>query len=271
MNDWELIKDHDFNYIGVNRWNKNDLIAVFSTRHTGVSPKPYNSLNMGLHVADKIDNVIENKKIFLNLFNIESSKTVSCKQVHGNKILIVDEKHLGRGAKDWDDAIADTDGMITNSKNIFLTTFYADCIPVFFFDPVEKVVGVAHCGWRGVMKHIAIDLIKKMNLKFNCKVNNIEIFIGPGIGKCCFEIDYNLAQKTCKEFALFSNIVIEDETNKFYWDLKETLKQDLINNGISEQNIIISNLCTSCRTDLFFSYRREKSHTGRMCAIIGLK
>lgn len=270
MNRWTWQQLHGLEYITVPSWQDKGLQIAFSTRWGGSSSPPYQSLNLGLHVGDDPEKVLQNRRLFVQLFGLGLDAMVSCQQIHGNQVGIVTRQHRGKGAYSDHTAIAGWDGMITNQNDLILTTFYADCIPLFFFDPIKRVIAIAHSGWKGTYLMIAEKTVQAMVKDMGCLPADIQVFIGPGIGACCYRIQPDLVQKVRGRFRDFSDIIYEDEQG-YTWDLKATNEQILMMTGIPGDNIITCPLCTSCNPERFFSYRREEGLTGRMGAAIALK
>lgn len=269
MQDWQWQQKQGILYITIPEWSDRGALAAFSVRLGGVSNMPFDSLNMGLHVGDEPQHVVENRKRFMQATEGQLEQMVCCQQVHGDKIKLINQSHAGLGARELETAIADTDAMITNVPGIFLTTFYADCIPVYFFDPVRKIVALAHSGWKGTMLRIAEKTMLTMITEFKCRPEDICSFIGPGIKSCCFAIDDNLADKAGHEFASLSDI-IRYNNDTHYWDLTATIQQCLLKAGIENNHLNICRLCTCCNADNFYSFRRDHGNTGRMGAVITL-
>jgi hypothetical protein len=194
---------------------------------------------------------------------------VCCEQVHGNSVVVVGKKEQGRGALDYKTSLPGYDAMVCRTPGIMLTTFYADCIPIYLFDPDHRVVAIAHSGWKGTMGRIAVHTLRVMQKEFGCSPNNTEVFIGPGIGSCCFIIGGDLVKQVKKEFCGLEGI-LNYKLNKYTWDLPLTNRRMLEEEGVRPENIIDCRLCTSCNQEVFFSYRREEGKTGRMAAAIGL-
>jgi hypothetical protein len=269
MQDWHWQQKWGISYITIPEWADMGALAALSARSGGISYMPFDSLNMGLHVGDNPHHVIENRKRFMLATGGQLEQMVCCQQVHGDRIKLINHSHAGLGAKEMKTAIGDSDAMITNVPGIFLTTFYADCIPVYFFDPVKRVVALAHSGWKGTMLRIAEKTLQSMTEEYKCKPKDIRSFIGPGIGSCCFAIDGSLADKAIREFDSLSDI-IRYNNGKQYWDLPATIYQCLIKAGIENNHLNICPLCTCCNADYFYSFRRDKGNTGRMGAVITL-
>jgi len=270
MQNWIWKQTNGIDYITLPTWEDMGVTVAFSGRNGGTSEVPYQSLNLGLHVGDKTENVIHNRNRFLSALGQKLDSVTCCQQVHGTRVAVVNKKDAGKGAYDYATSLADYDAMVSNIPGIMLTTFYADCIPLFFFDPVHKVVALAHSGWKGTMGKIACKTVETMQQQYGSLYSEIYAFIGPGIDSCCFNIQEDLAKKVTKEFAGLSDIINMGK-NGYRWDLKETNYQILIQIGFRPENITCCDLCTSCCLDKFYSYRREKGLTGRMGAVIGLK
>jgi YfiH family protein len=216
--------------------------------------------------------VLENRRRLISIFNKDLSSLVCCQQVHGNQVIRVDESYKGRGSLSYDDAIPGYDGMITNQPDVYLTTFYADCLPICFFDSKKRAIGMAHSGWKGTMGRIAVNTINAMQKEFQCSPSDIEVFMGPCIGRCCFEIKPDLAKKVENEFNCFHDIIIKGEKDDiFTWDLQNTNCQLLIESGINPIHITVCDICTASNTESFFSHRREHGQTGRMGVLLGLR
>ncbi len=269
MPGFTCINKNGMSYLTLPQWAKQGVNVAFSTRLGGVSHSPYNTLNFGLHVGDRRDDVIENRHRFLKLFSLTPENMVCCEQVHGNSVAIVGKDEEGRGALDYYTSLPGYDAMVCRTPGIMLATFYADCIPIYLFDPGQRVVAIAHSGWKGTMGRIAIQTLRIMQKKFGCSPQNTEVLIGPGIGSCCFQIGQDLAKQVKEEFPRLDGI-LKLELGECTWDLPLTNRLMLQDNGIRPENIIDCGLCTSCNPEVFFSYRREEGETGRMAAVIGL-
>lgn len=267
---WTWQENKGVKYISIPEWNRQGVRMGFSARQGGCSESPYESLNLGLHVGDDREKVIANRQALVDVFAVSLEQMVCCQQVHGKEVALVDANAAGRGSVIYDTALPGCDAMVCNTPGLLLATFYADCFPVFFFDPVKRAVALAHSGWKGVMGRIVVETLNKMARDFGSKPQDIQVFIGPGIQKCCFEVQPDLANKVRQEFSSMTDIIYNKES-EHRWDLPETIRQTLMQAGITEPNLLNCGLCTSCCTDLFYSYRRENAVTGRMAAIIGLK
>ncbi|MGI6413829.1 MAG: peptidoglycan editing factor PgeF [Syntrophomonadaceae bacterium] len=270
MQKWAWIYKHGIEYITVPDWVEKGVIIAFSSRKGGFSITPYNSLNMGLHVGDDYEMVIRNREKFFEILGVSLTQMVGCQQVHGNQVVAVTEDQAGYGAFQYDSSIPETDAMICSVPGLVITTFYADCLPVFFFDPVKRAVGLAHSGWKGTFSQIGSKVVQELAARYGSRPREVKVFIGPGIQKCCYRIDPGLAGEVIKKFPGADNIISMNK-NGHFWDLSKTIYNDLLESGVLRDNIMGCSLCTSCNPERFFSYRRESGATGRMAAIIGLK
>ncbi len=209
--------------------------------------------------------VIQNRKHFFNELKVSLDNLVACDQPHGNNILTVDKESLGRGAyaKDW---LLGFDGFVTKENEVILGIETADCVPIFMFDPISRVVGLAHAGWRGVISNISQNLVTAA-MKLGCSKENILILIGPHIKSCCFEVQSDLIEIFS---AQYSNALKIKQGNTFI-DLSAVVMEQLSNLGIPEKNVIVSTDCTCCQPNKYYSFRRDKKDCeGSMLSIIKL-
>ena len=267
-----LIKKGELEYIKFSNLEKYGeyIEHCFTTRKGGVSRGEFSSLNLGLKKRDSRENVLENFRRICSVLNIELSNIVLSDQVHGTNIRVVTEKDRGKGIFIESDIVS-CDGLITNTKNVALITFYADCVPVFLFDPEVKVIGLAHSGWKGTLHQISAKAVNVMVERFNCKPENIVSAIGPSIGVCCFEVGNEVKDQFINKISWSKNFCIKKDEEKSYIDLQGIVKQTLINSGLKNENIFISNICTKCNKDMFFSHRGDMGKTGSLAAIMQLK
>lgn len=248
------------------------LSLGFSTRIGGESKGYYDSLNLALHINDDERVVIANRQKLASVIGFNYDAWTSAEQVHGNRVEIVTIEERGKGRYNLDDAIKNADGIVTNSPDILLTSFYADCVPLYFFDPVNKVIGLAHAGWKGTVLKIGEQMINTMKKNFNSNINDIKTAIGPSIDQCCYEVNDQVIRPLKESITNIPEIAIIDKKNGHYdLDLKKINQQIFLDAGILPENIEISSLCTSCEEKMFFSHRRDKGHTGRMISWIGLR
>lgn len=209
--------------------------------------------NLAYHVNDKKDNVDNNRKKLAIKYDFDIENLFYMNQVHGNNVEII--------RKDSPRLIDNCDGIITNEKNLTLMVMVADCIPILFFDRVNGVIAAVHAGRNSTFLKIAQVTANKMIKEFSCDVKNIEVILGPSIQKCCYEVNQEMANIVKKTFG-------EEFINGRFIDLQGINKMLLEELGIV--NISISNICTKCEGEEYFSYRVDKK-CGRFAAIATIK
>lgn len=240
---------------------------AFSTKLGGVSTGEFTSMNLAFNRGDDIDAVTENYKLFCKATGFDFDTLVASAQDHNTVVRKVTKEDCGIGITKPRD-IQSVDALVTNQPNVTLVTYYADCTPIFFVDKVKKVIALAHAGWRGTVGKICKNVIDTMVNDYNCNTADIICCVGPAISKCCYEID-----KTCYDEFVKSQLDIEkimtDKSNgKYMADLLETNRQILISSGVPKENIIISDVCTKCNSELLWSHRATNGHRGTMCAFM---
>lgn len=242
----------------------------FSSRNGGVSQGVFESMNLHFRNDEK-ENVIENYKIICGAIGVDYRNVVFSNQVHDDRIYCVDENDRGKGLLTESD-IENIDGLITDRKDVVLTAFFADCVPVYFLDPAKKIAAVVHSGWRGTVKQIGPKAVLKMVEMYGCDKKDILAGIGPSIGKCCFEVDYPVVSEFEKSLPFSESYIFKDieKEDKYKIDLRGVIRESLIYSGIDGGNIETADLCTKCRGDLFFSHRRMGSERGSMAGLITL-
>ncbi|GKU78377.1 peptidoglycan editing factor PgeF [Paenibacillus sp. L3-i20] len=264
----------------LSQWmENNDSLSVgFTGREGGVSNTPWASLNIGLHVGDNESDVIENRKTLTSAIDWPFESWTCAEQVHGSHVSIVTEMERGKGRTSMSDTIAGSDAIITNVPGILLASFYADCVPLYFYAQDVGAVALAHAGWRGTVQSIARETILAMESAYGAKPENIKAAIGPSIGSCCYEVDGVVIQeveRVLSELQLKEEIaqacMVQSENGKRFLNLKEINRQIMIKAGILPIHIELTKWCTGCQTELFYSHRMEGGRTGRMASWIGIR
>lgn len=259
----------------ITKWVKEipGLTVGFTTRIGGVSSGGYDSLNCALHVDDHKETVITNRQRLAQVSGLPFETWTCAEQIHGNRVHIVTANDRGKGRCEREDAIANADALLTVESGLWLTSFYADCVPLLFVDPATRVVGLAHAGWKGTVEQIAIATVNAMVDQFGCKKEHIRAAIGPSIGKCCYEVDERVIHRIRSLYEQLQldirDVLTPVSDGHAMVDLREINRQLLIKAGILTTNIECTNWCTGCRTDLFYSHRMEGGQTGRMASWIG--
>ncbi|HUU41074.1 MAG TPA: peptidoglycan editing factor PgeF [Desulfatiglandales bacterium] len=242
-----------------------------STRTGGISKPPYNSLNLGFHVGDNPEDVLNNRKRLSSALKIPLNQFTTAGQIHSDKVSIISEGSRGKGGTNHKDAIDGADAMVTNVADICLIVLVADCVPILFFDPQKEVVGIAHAGWRGTLKCIAKNTVRTMETAFGSLTKDIIVGIGPSIGPCCYKVGPEVISQVRGVFhAANEYIVNESGDGTGYLDLQKANLKQLLHAGIEKKNIETASICTCHNPDLFFSYRHQKGYTGRFGAGIFL-
>lgn len=260
----------DLVYYTVPRFENTGLVrVVFTTRLGGVSNTPFNSLNLGIKKKDSKESIYQNYQILSRATGIPVENMVLSDQIHGDKIVRVGEKDIGKDFFNTN-RISGVDGLITNEKEVALVTFYADCVPLFFLDPIQKAIGLTHAGWRGTIKGIGRKTIKKMEEEFYTKPENCLVAIGPSIGPCCFEVGKDVVEKINIEFTKPEQYYTDKGNGKYMVDLWKLNQNQLMEAGIHPQNVELSKICTKCNRDIFFSHRGDQGNTGSLAAVLML-
>ncbi|TCP29103.1 hypothetical protein EV207_11225 [Scopulibacillus darangshiensis] len=253
--------------------NNSALVLGITTRDGGVSRVPYATLNMGYHVKDHHEAVLENRQRLGEDLKMPLENWVAGEQIHDTKITRVSENDRGKGARDYDSVIKGTDGLYTTQSNLLLTACFADCVPIFFYTKKQPAVGVLHAGWKGTVGSIASKMIRIWHEELGISPDDINVIIGPSIGPCCYEVDKRVlkqVQQLDNDVDLKGVYHSSDRTGRYMLDLQGLNKRILMNAGVPGQNIHITNYCTGCRTDMFFSHRKENGKTGRIMGFIGI-
>ena len=246
------------------------VFHAISTRLSGYSEAPFDSLNLALHVGDNSEKVLQNRNKFIQSLGCQLKDIVTPNQVHGDKIFRVEEIHRGRGSQDYSDSIQETDALITNVHKLPLMLCFADCVPILFLDTKNLAVGLAHAGWKGTLNKIAAKTFLAMQKEFGTRADDCLVGIAPSIGVCCYEIGEEV-RDTCKKSFPNNPELIEERDNKFYLNLWAANSVQLQEVGLNKNNIDIAGECTCCKSSWYFSYRAAHGQTGRIAAVIGLK
>jgi len=249
------------NFVQFESFKKAGVKHCFTTKHGGVSTGFYESMNMGFNRGDEKENVKQNYNLACEFMGICPDRLAYTSQTHGKKIRVVSEADFENGY-----TLKNCDGIMTNTPGITLVSLYADCVPLFFYDLVKRVAALAHAGWRGTLLEIGALTVKKMVKEFKSKPSDILAAVGPSIGKCCFEVDGDVA------FGFYNtgkfNDLIENKGNGKYmidlWGINRRSLEAVMPSG----NIEISGICTKCNADRFFSHREMGENRGCMAAFI---
>lgn len=243
---------------------------LFSTRLGGVSEGHLGTMNLSFSRGDHPDKVRENFRRIAGLLGCEEEDFVFSHQTHTTNVRIVEAADRGKGlVKPLD--YQDVDGLVTKEKGIVLSTFYADCVPLFFVDPIAEVIGLSHSGWRGTVGRIGEKTIERME-ELGARREQILAAIGPSICKSCYEIGRDVAEPFMDAFPEEKELILEEKENgKFHLDLWKCNALILLKAGIRKDHLEITDLCTCCNAELLFSHRASKGKRGNLGAFLMLK
>jgi hypothetical protein len=219
-------------------------------------------LNLSFNVPDDPKRVAKNRELLAETLGFPAASLTTAKQVHGNKVAVVNKGMRGR-------ELPGVDALITQYPNILILVQTADCPPLLLYDPVRKAIGAIHAGWRGTVKKITHNTVMSMSKMFKSDPRNIYAGIGPSIGPCCYEIGDEVAKEVFEKLSDPDELIIKRNGSR-YFDLWEANKRQLIEAGVPVSNIEVSGICTKDNSDAFFSSRASGGLTGRFGAGIML-
>lgn len=249
-----------------------ELVHGFSTRMGGVSKEHLSSMNLSFSRGDIRENVLENHRRFAMANGYDSEKLVFSDQIHTVVIKKVTGDDIGKGITRESDIIG-VDGLVTNERDIPLITFYADCVPLYFYDPVKSVVALAHSGWKGTVSKIGTIMIETMAKEYGSNPVDIICAIGPSICKSCYEVslDVSDAFKGVYTSEQYEAMIVDKGNDKFLLDLHLACKYNLLDAGVKNEHIAMPDLCTCCNSNILFSHRASNGMRGNLAAVIMLK
>ncbi len=251
-----------FQFLNLSRYSK--IHHGIFTRKGGVSPKPFDSLNISFGVGDDPEHVDKNRKMMAECFGIEAKNNsmIFLKQVHSDHVCVLARESVPKKSKNNPEMVLSGDAVITNIPEKNLVIQVADCQAILLYDPQQHVIANIHSGWRGSILNIVGKTVKVMNRVFRSDPRDILAGIGPSLGPCCSEfVNY----RTEIPSSLWKYRI---HGNRFdFWNIS---RDQMKSEGILGENIEKSGICTKCSTDLFFSYRGEQV-TGRFSAVLGLR
>lgn len=234
-----------------------DVPHACSTRVGGVSQGDYAGLNIGQSTKDVSLHVHRNRMLLEGATGVP---VVSClNMVHGTKVIRLDALPKTRRIGD---------ACITNVPGVPLMITTADCVPIVFYDPVRRAIGLAHGGWRGTVARIVVNTVASMQAEYGCRPEDLRVAVGPSIGPCCFAVHDDVLAPFAQAFA--GKELAVNCGNSSCIDLWRANLLALEECGVSLSNVCVTRVCTSCQNSLFFSYRRDRGTTGRMASVIVL-
>ena len=248
------------------------FVHGFSTRLGGVSEGIYSSMNLSFTRGDKEEAVRENYNRISAALGFSPEDIVTSDQTHTANVRVITAEDRGNGITK-PRPYTDVDGMITNVPGLVLATFYADCVPLYFADPVHKAVGLSHSGWRGTAAGIGAVTVKELQKHYGTRPEDIYAAIGPSICQDCYEVSEDVILEFQKTFSreLWKDIFYRKENGKYQLNLWEANRQILLGAGILSEHISMPNLCTCCNPEFLYSHRASQGKRGNLGAFLGIK
>ena len=226
--------------------------------------------NIGFSEEGDAGLIRQNRLSLAKAVGFDAERLVTAHQVHSARVGMVTAGDAGRGALDKESRLPETDALVTAEAGVCLMVLSADCVPVLLYDPVGRVAAAVHAGWRGTVARIVVETVEVMKERFGSRPENVLAGIGPSIGKCCFEVDEEVAARFRHLFPEGNVVFAGKAPGKFQVDLWEANRQELLAAGLKPEHIEVAGMCTVCHPGRFFSYRRDGKAAGRFGAGIVL-
>lgn len=249
------------------------VINAFSTRMGGVSEGAWSTMNLSFTRGDEEAHVRENYSRMAAALGVKKEDMVLTYQTHTTNVRCAGTEDRGKGIVRERD-YRDVDGMVTDVPGLMLVTFFADCVPLYFLDPVHKAIGLSHSGWRGTVKRMGQATIEKMAQYYGTKPKDLIVAIGPSICVKCFEVGEEVVEEFKQAFdqkwekELFYANGKPGKYQLDLWRANEIIFQEA---GVRQENIHTANLCTCCNPEIFYSHRKMGEKRGNLCAFLSLK
>ena len=243
---------------------------MFTTREGGVSKDIYESLNLSFTRGDDETAVLENYRRVAQALGTSIDHIVTSDQTHTTNVRPVEKEDLGKGITRPRD-YKDVDGMITDQPGVLLATFYADCVPLYFVDPVHKAIGLSHSGWRGTVGRMGQATVEAMERSFGSQPKDLLCAIGPSICQDCYEVSRDVAEAFIFAFPTHEKEILQaGALGKYQLDLWKANEIVLTEAGVLKEHIDLAGLCTCCNSSLLFSHRASKGKRGNLGAFLML-
>ena len=243
----------------------------FSTRGGGVSENEFATMNLSFTRGDAEAAVLENYRRVAQVLGIDMGQFVCSDQTHTTNVRKVTKADAGKGVvtpKDY----TDIDGLITNEPGLALATFYADCVPLYFVDPVHKAIGLSHSGWRGTVNKMGQVTIEAMQKEYGSRPEDLYCAIGPSICQDCYEVSRDVAEVFMTAFPNHKTEILKQiSEEKFQLDLWKANEIVLLEAGVLPEHLAVTNICTCCNADKLFSHRASKGKRGNLAAFLMLE
>ena len=239
---------------------------AFTTRHGGVSGAPFDSLNFADNRGDSSEHLLENYRRLGAAVGFDASRAVGCRQFHSDLVRVARAEHAGKIL--WNDRPYDADALITDEPDLPLFAYGSDCCILALYDPTARCIGAVHAGWRGTADGVVLKTAAAMMRRYGAEPRTLRAAIGPAIGKCCFEVDGDVADAF---FSLLDPAIderIERRGDKFHIDLKGINRLWLLRAGLDPAHIDVHPDCTKCRPDRYWSHRAMGERRGGMAAVV---
>ena len=238
----------------------------FSTRIGGVSKGIFESMNLSFTRGDNESAVKENFRRMANAIGVREDSFVKPMQTHTTNVHKVTFENKSQ-------ELQDIDGLITNVPDICLVTTYADCVPLFFIDPVHKAIGLSHSGWRGTVGKMGQETLWRMHEEYGTEPQDVIAAIGPSICQDCYEVSEDVIDRFKDAFdcKYWDSLFYQKENKKYQLNLWKANEIIMLEAGVRKENIAVTNVCTNCNPDVLFSHRASKGQRGALAAFLALK
>lgn len=250
------------------------LINAFSTRMGGVSTGIYESMNLSFTRGDEPDRVKRNFELFGDAIGIKASQMVYAHQTHTVNVMQVGEAHKGMGVL-REREFSEIDGIMTDTPGVCLVTSYADCVPLYFVDPVHRAIALSHSGWRGTIGNICKKTVDEMQRLYGTEARDIIACIGPSVCADCYEVGSDVADEFISAYGADQDKVVLPHNSgvpgKYQLDLAQANVINMENAGILPEHISVPDLCTCCNDRYLYSHRASKGKRGGLCAFLMIK
>ncbi len=248
------------------------LVNGFSTRLGGVSEGIFSSMNLSFTRGDDPEAVMENYRRISRSLGFRPEDIVTSDQTHTTNLKVVGAEHCGSGITRERD-FSEVDGMMTDVPGVVLATFYADCVPLYFVDPVHRAVALSHSGWRGTVGRMGRETILRMQQEYGTDPKDLITAIGPSICQDCYEVSEDVIDAFRKEFPeeLHDRLFYPTVPGKFQLNLWEANRRILMDAGVRAEQIYLPGVCTCCNPEVLFSHRASRGKRGNLAAFLSLK
>ncbi len=254
-------KINDVVFYSFEKFDELGIKNCFSTKHGGVSSGDFSTMNLGRERGDSDENVDKNYDLLCKAVGLNRGKLVAGSQTHSNNVTVVTSDNIGK-------RIPYNDGLITSEKGLVLVTAHADCVPIFFYDKAKEVVAMVHSGWRSTLDNISKETLDKMKAEFGSNPKDIIVGVGASICYDCFEVEEDVLKLFLDRYDFAKDLYKNKNETKYLIDLKKIIQKQLLEDGVLEENIDITDVCTMCSEDMFFSHRLHGAKRGSQMAFI---